>query len=200
MNFLAHLYLSGDDDGLLIGNFIADGIRGKEMDTYPEFIKKGIVLHRKIDTYTDTHPIVKQTVARLRNSSGKYAPVVSDIVFDHFLAVHWKDYSKMGLEEYISEKYHFLRRNRKYIPENMQLLLDSMVKQNWLLRYADLDGIAKTLRSMSRRVHFANTIPLAIKDLENNYKEFDQDFTLFFPELERYVKEERSKEKLLSTT
>ncbi len=192
MNFLAHLYLAGNDDGLLIGNFIADGIRGKEMEKYAEPIKRGIVLHRKIDTFTDTHPIVRQTVGRLRKSSGKYAPVVSDVIYDHFLASQWSDYSDVPLSSFATEKYAFLVKNKQVMPENMQQLLGYMVRQNWLVHYAELQGIAKTLKSMSKRVHFANNMATAIVDLEAEYGLFLNDFNLFFPDIQEFVEKEKN--------
>ena len=108
MNFLAHLFLAGNDEGLIIGNFIADSIRGKETNNYPESIRRGIVLHRQIDHFTDTHPVVKRTVQRLRKSSEKYAPVVSDVIYDHFLAANWNQYSSIPLKQFANQSYHFL--------------------------------------------------------------------------------------------
>lgn len=193
MNFLAHLYLSGQDTGILIGNFIADGVRGKELDIYPKHIRDGIVIHRKIDTYTDSHPIVKQTVHKLRNSSGKYAPVVSDVIYDHFLAHNWKNYSNIPLEQFARDKYALLKQNKNFVPDRMQDVLSSMIRQDWLVHYAQLTGIAKTLKNMSKRVHFANNIGSAIKDLELYYSLFQNDFEEFFPQLQQYVSQEMQK-------
>ena len=84
MNFLAHLYLSGNDEPLMVGNFIADHIRGYDWKAFPQQIQNGILLHRFIDEYTDNHPIVEQSKALMRNTFHKYTPVISDIYFDHF--------------------------------------------------------------------------------------------------------------------
>lgn len=193
MNFLAHLFLSGSDNQILIGNFIADGIRGKELDIYPKGIRDGILLHRRIDTFTDSHPIVKQTVYKLRNSSAKYAPVVSDVVYDHFLAHNWKNYSPITLQKFAHDKYEILRENRRFVPERMKFVLTSMIRQDWLVHYAELSGIAKTLKNMSKRVHFANNMASAINDLEQYYDLFQKDFEDFFPLLQQYVAEELQK-------
>jgi acyl carrier protein phosphodiesterase len=193
MNFLAHLFLAGDDEGLVIGNFIADAIRGKETQNYPENIQKGITLHRQIDHYTDTHPVVKNNVIRLRRSSAKYAPVVSDVIFDHFLASRWSDYSTIPLVEFAQERYDFLHQRKDLMPEKMQTLLKYMTKQNWLVNYGSLNGIAKTLRDMQKRVHFANTMASSINDLKAEYKEFETDFQLFFPDIQYFVKNEIEK-------
>jgi acyl carrier protein phosphodiesterase len=193
MNFLAHLYLAGNDEGLIIGNFIADSIRGKETNNYPESIRRGIVLHRQIDQYTDTHPVVKRTVQRLRKSSEKYAPVVSDVIYDHFLAANWHLYSPIPLEQFANNSYHFLNERKQAMPEKMHTLLGYMMRQNWLVNYGSLNGIAKTLREMQKKVHFANTMASSIIDLRKDYQEFENDFKEFFPEIQRFVKNEISK-------
>jgi len=193
MNFLAHLFLSGKDNDILIGNFIADGIRGKELDNYPTHIREGIVLHRKIDTFTDSHPIVRQTVQKLRASSGKYAPVVSDVIYDHFLAHNWSQYSSVPLDQFTQDKYTILKQNREFVPDRMRIVLSTMIRQDWLLNYAQLSGIAKTLRNMSKRVNFANNMATAIKDLEQHYTLFQYEFEAFFPQLQAYVEEEMQK-------
>ena len=90
MNFLAHIYLSGDDPELKIGNFIADAVKGKKYTTYPQKIQEGIILHRKIDSFTDAHPIVKKSASRLFSKYGHYNSVIVDILYDHFLAKNWK--------------------------------------------------------------------------------------------------------------
>lgn len=193
MNFLAHLFLAGNDEGLIVGNFIADSIRGKETNNYPESIRRGIVLHRQIDQYTDTHPVVKRTVQRLRKSSEKYAPVVSDVIYDHFLAANWHLYSTIPLVQFANQSYNFLHERKQAMPEKMHTLLDFMTRQNWLVNYGSLNGIAKTLREMQKRVHFANTMASSINDLKKEYQDFENDFKEFFPEIQGFVKNEIAK-------
>ena len=103
MNFLAHIYLSGDNDLIKIGNFMADGIRGKQYENYPLEIQKGIILHRAIDTFTDAHPIFRQSTKRLHNNYHHYAGVIVDILYDHFLAKNWNKYSDEKLEDFVDE-------------------------------------------------------------------------------------------------
>ena len=97
MNFLAHIYLSGEDEGITIGNFIADGIKGKKYLSYPASIQKGILLHRGIDSFTDSHPTVRQSTARLHENYGHYSGVIVDILYDHFLAKNWEEYHEQDL-------------------------------------------------------------------------------------------------------
>ena len=72
MNLLAHIFLSGDADQLLIGNFIADFIKGNRFEHLEPEMIRGIYLHRFIDSYTDRHPLVKQSARRLQPKFGKY--------------------------------------------------------------------------------------------------------------------------------
>ena len=190
MNYLAHLFLAGKDDGLIIGNFIADSVRGKEINLYNTEIQKGIKLHRQIDQYTDSHPIVKQTTSRLRNSAGKYAPVVTDIVYDHFLAANWSKYSSISLETFANEKYNFLKMHVHDLPSKIHELFYTMADQNWLVNYSDLKGIARTLFELSGKVKFANTMASSIIDLEKDYKLYESDFFSFFPDIQNFVREE----------
>ena len=154
MNFLAHLYLSGNSEGLLIGNFIADSVKGKAYENYNQEIQKGILLHRKIDTFTDSHPIVSQSKQRLHSRYHKYSPVVVDIFYDHFLAVKWNNYSTVSLNEFAENSYRLMNTNFEILPEKVKFMLPYMIKGNWLVNYCNVEGIRKTLTGMSRRTSF----------------------------------------------
>jgi len=188
MNYLAHLFLAGKDEGLIIGNFIADSVRGKEINNYSENIQRGIRLHRKIDAFTDNHPIVKLTTSRLRRSSAKYAPVVTDIVYDHFLAANWDKYSQITLNTFAIESYRILHNNLHNMPVKIHELYLTMEEQNWLVNYSSIKGITQTLTELSAKVKFANTMATAIIDLEKEYDLFKEDFLTFFPFVQEYVK------------
>ena len=92
MNFLAHIYLSGSDPDILLGNFMADQIKGRDLSSYGHNVRNGIILHRMIDHFTDTHVVSGEARAILRPSMGKYAGVVLDVFYDHFLATKWNDH------------------------------------------------------------------------------------------------------------
>jgi len=108
MNFLAHIYLSGNNEMVTIGNFIADGIRGKKYSIYPKDIQTGILLHRQIDTFTDAHKTVRESTKRLHKNYGHYSGVIVDILYDHFLAKNWNHYSKTPLADYVDDFYDTL--------------------------------------------------------------------------------------------
>ena len=143
MNFLAHIYLSGDDDFIKIGNFMADGIRGKEYLNFPVQIKKGILLHRQIDTFTDAHPIFRTSKHRLHKNYGHYSGVIIDIFYDHFLAKNWRTYSATNLNDYTANFYNVLQQNTVSLTLRAKNMLPHMIKNNWLLSYQTVDGIEK---------------------------------------------------------
>ncbi|MAO07471.1 MAG: ACP phosphodiesterase [Alteromonas sp.] len=183
MNYLAHIYLSGTSEGVIIGNFIADGIKGKKYQKYPAEIQKGILLHRNIDSYTDQHPIVRQSTARLHQNYGHYSGVIVDILYDHFLAKNWTQYHKTPLEGYVENFYGLLRENFEILPSRIQKMMPYMIRDNWLLSYQSVEGIARILSQMNRRTQGKSKMDLAIVELETYYEEFEKEFTAFFAEL-----------------
>ncbi|MCK0179943.1 acyl carrier protein phosphodiesterase [Flavobacteriaceae bacterium S0862] len=189
MNFLAHIYLSGDSDLVTIGNFIADGIKGKEYRKYSRELKIGILLHREIDTYTDAHPTVRKSTKRLHEKYSHYSGVIVDILYDHFLAKNWKSYCDVPLDKYVEHFYNSLEDNFDILPLRIQKMMPYMITNNWLLSYASVEGIAKVLEGMNRRTHNRSQMNLAVNELEEFYEEFEKEFTSFFEELITFAKE-----------
>ncbi len=190
MNFLAHIYLSGGNPELTIGNFIADSVKGKAYLQYPNEVQKGITLHRKIDSYTDSHPIVKKSVSRLFPKYSHYSTVIVDILYDHFLAANWKKYSDTPLEEYISSFYALLHEHYEILPRRIQNFMPYMIKDNWLLSYASIQGIGTILYQMNQRTKNRSKMNFAVIELEEFYTDFGKEFQSFFEELELYTKNE----------
>lgn len=189
MNFLAHIYLSGDDEELKIGNFIADSVKGNKYKLFPARIQQGIVLHRAIDTYTDTHPVVRESVHRLFPAYSHYSTVIVDILYDHYLAANWKDYSVIPLDLYVQDFYDLLTRNFEILPLKVQQFLPFMIGDNWILNYATIEGIGKILSQMNQRTENKSKMDLAVHDLRLYYPEFKKEFKLFFVDLENYTSE-----------
>ncbi len=189
MNFLAHIYLSHDDDEIKIGNFIADSVRGNKYKNYPPQIQRGILLHRHIDTFTDAHPTVRQSTKRLHENYSHYSGVIVDILYDHFLAKNWKTYSDVPLATYVDDFYHLLEDNFEMLPPNVQRLLPHMIHDNWLLSYASIEGIKKVLEGMNRRTQNRSKMNLAVVELQEFYDEFEAEFTSFFNELIEFSKQ-----------
>lgn len=189
MNFLAHLYLSGDNDFIKIGNFMADGIRGKQYLHFPDEIKKGIILHRAIDTYTDSHVIFKQSTKRLHEKYHHYAGVIVDILYDHFLAKNWTKYSNENLEHFITRFYNSLYDNFDVLTEKTQDLMPYMIQQNWLSSYQTIEGIDRILTQMDRRTKNTSKMQFASTELVTYYSDFEQEFTLFFEDIQKHTQQ-----------
>ncbi|MCH4823766.1 acyl carrier protein phosphodiesterase [Gramella lutea] len=186
MNFLAHIYLSGDNDQIRIGNFMADSIKGKKYLKYPEDIQKGIILHRAIDFYTDTHPVFKESTQRLFKKYSHYSGIIVDIYYDHFLAANWRKYSNTPLESYSLDFYELLKKNLQILPAKVRHFLPYMVEDNWLLSYAEFDGIEKVLSGMNRRTGGKSGMHLATNELREHYSEFQSEFEIFFEDVRKF--------------
>jgi acyl carrier protein phosphodiesterase len=192
MNFLAHIYLSGDNDLIKIGNLMADGIRGKHFESYPLEIQKGIILHRFIDTYTDAHLVFRKSTKRLHEKYHHYAGVIVDVFYDHFLAKNWNHYSDEKLELYVARFYQSLQDNYEVLSERTKGMMPYMINQNWLVSYQTTEGINKILTQMDSRTKNESKMRFATHELIEYYTDFEQEFTTFFEDLK-----EQSHQKLI---
>ncbi len=183
MNFLAHIYLSGDNDLMKIGNFMADGIHGKNFDAFPMEIQKGIILHRSIDTFTDAHPVFRQSTKRLHANYHHYSGIIVDIFYDHFLAKNWSTYSDEKLEDYSERFYQSLRDNHDLLTLKTQKMLPYMIDHNWLLSYQTIENIENVLARMDTRMKYDSNMRFSVAELKTFYVEFESEFTAFFKEL-----------------
>ena len=189
MNFLAHIYLSGTNDFVKIGNFMADGIRGKDYLNFSDDIKKGILLHRNIDTFTDAHPIFRKSKHRLHENYGHYSGVIIDIFYDHFLAKNWTVYSNEKLHDFTQNFYQLLEHNFDVLTQKTQKMLPYMMQYNWLESYQTLDGIEKILIQMDARTKNQSKMRFSIAELNLYYINFEQEFTSFFEEITVFTTE-----------
>ena len=187
MNFLAHIYLSGDNDLIKIGNFMADGIRGKHFESYPLDVQKGIILHRAIDTFTDAHPIFRQSTKKLHEKYHHYAGVIVDVLYDHFLAKNWNAYSDEKLDVYVAQFYQSLHDNHTILSERTKEIMPYMIQHNWLLSYQTVEGIKRILTQMDSRTKNQSQMRFATEDLEDYYTDFEKEFTSFFEEMKTFV-------------
>lgn len=189
MNYLAHIYLSGEDPEVILGNFMADGIKGKKYLKYPPKIQKGILLHRFIDSYTDAHPTFKKSTKRLHENYGHYSGVIVDILYDHFLAHNWDEFSEVPLEQFTLNFYELLNDNYAMLPSRIQKMMPYMIADNWLLSYASIKGIGRILYQMNQRTKNRSKMNFAILELETYYEEFEAEFRSFFNELQQQCKQ-----------
>ncbi|OIP00647.1 MAG: hypothetical protein AUJ98_07360 [Bacteroidetes bacterium CG2_30_33_31] len=188
MNYLAHLYLSGENEPIMLGNFIADHIKGNKVSKFSDEIKMGIELHRHIDYFTDHHTEFIKTRERLHENHHKYAGVVADIFYDHFLSVHWKNYSNIALSNYVTFCYGLLLRNYTILPSITKKILPFIIMQNWLVNYKSFDGLNRSFELMARRTKYKSNIGNAVEDLKLNYERYNSEFVLFFPDIQEFAK------------
>ncbi|MBJ6369445.1 acyl carrier protein phosphodiesterase [Snuella sedimenti] len=188
MNYLAHIYLSGDNSLVTIGNFIADTIKGSSYKDYPKPIQIGVLLHRHIDTFTDAHSVVRQSTKRLHAKYSHYSGVIVDILYDHFLAKNWEQYSSTPLDVYAHNFYDSLDKHYDILPLRVKKMMPYMMADNWLVSYASIEGIAKVLWGMDRRTKNKSGMHGAVHELEVFYSDFESEFTLFFNELITFSK------------
>lgn len=172
----------------MIGNFIGDFVKGRAYEDFEPEIRKGILLHREIDAYTDNHEVVLKSKERLRPKHHHYAPVIVDVFYDHFLSSLWLNYHKVPLKTFTTSFYNLTANYKNIIPEKAISMLEHMEKDDWLFNYQYVDGISKALGGMSRRTTFESNMDEATKDLQDNYAAYQQEFITFFPDLEWHVK------------
>lgn len=188
MNFLAHIYLSGDDDeDLMIGNYIGDCVKGRRMSDYPFRIQCGILLHREIDSFTDTHPVYKRSKDRFVPVAGRYAGVVCDVVYDHFLAKNWGGYHESTLKRYAWRTYGIILKNWFSLPTEMQRFSVNFIAKQRLTAYSTIDGIRETLKLMSNGTSLPDCSDKVVEVMERDYFELENEFLEFFFEIRRHL-------------
>ena len=189
MNLVAHQLLSFNQPLVQVGNHLGEIVRGKNMDKFSPNIIKGIKLHRHIDSFTDSHEIVKKSTARLHRDFGKYSPIIVDIFYDYFLIKNWNKFSNESFENFKNRCYKLLLDHKESYPEKLKYLTEALVKYDWFQKYSTLDGIEDTLKQMSVRTKFVNNMDSAVKTLYIKEESFNQDFLLFFPKIVQSCKE-----------
>jgi acyl carrier protein phosphodiesterase len=180
MNYLAHAFLSNNDTELLIGNFIADHLRGNDFNNYPQQIIKGIHLHRKIDSFTDTHINFKASKRLFYSGYEKYSGILIDIYFDHFLAKNFTNYSNMPLKEFCEMVYKTYIENQHHLPKSSSNFLEYVIKNNIYHAYSSIEGIEKVLFHLSHRIKHGVMLNESIALFKENEAELEANFKLLF--------------------
>lgn len=188
MNILAHIYLSGNDDLVKIGNFIGDYIKGRRYLNYREPIQKGILLHRSIDSFTDHHRKPKKVKKLLRPGYHKYSGIVVDIFYDHFLTVNWQEFSHIPLTRFVEDFHQVLRNKFQILPAPVQSFVPRMIESKRLLSYGEMEGVRKALKVMARYTSLPDETDYAMRILSEHYDHFADNFFSFFPQLIEHVK------------
>jgi acyl carrier protein phosphodiesterase len=183
VNFLAHMFVSGDASELLVGNLMGDFVKGRLNGRFPPGIERGILLHREIDSFTGQNQHFLRSKRRLDKSFGLYRGVLVDLFYDHFLAAHWEDYAGVPLSLFISDAWRVLCEHKEFLPDRLQRIMPFMFR-DWLPSYCHIGGIATVLHRISCfRVKRANRLGEGAEALSRHYGGLYEDFLKFFPEL-----------------
>ncbi|MEW6125683.1 MAG: ACP phosphodiesterase [Acidobacteriota bacterium] len=191
MNYLGHLYLAEDTAHSLVGNLLGDFVKGSIPDQFPDEIRKGILLHRRVDSFTDSHPVFRESLRMFSPARRRFAGIMLDIFYDHYLAKHWATYSKVALDQFSQKVYQVLRHHYAILPERLQRMLPYIIEEDWLTSYQELDTIDRTLRRLAKRFKRRNDLMSGIEELHANYEFFESGFHDFFPAVIHFVENQR---------
>ena len=191
MNYLAHFFLASDQGNARLGGFLADLVRGDDKQRYSKEIQFEIRIHRLIDAYTDSHPVILNAKKLVEEKKRRYMGIALDVFYDHKLAQNWNQYSAVSLSEFTQQTYRILQDNHTLLPKNMQEFVPFLIQEDWLTAYKDMQGFAKTIRRLSRRLSKGDMLVNCISDVEEQYAAFSVGFDEFFPQLIEYVQTQR---------
>ncbi|MBI6549007.1 ACP phosphodiesterase [Xenorhabdus lircayensis] len=184
MNFLAHLHLAALSESSLLGNLMADFVRGSPEGLFSSDIVAGIRMHRRVDSLTDKHPLVTEARYLFRCEYRRVAPITLDIIWDHFLSLHWDQFEKnYSLPEFVNFARSKIEPHLSSTPEKFQELNKYLWSQNLLIRYADMSCIANVLQNMARRRPKLSALAGSYQDIENHYLDFEALFWQFYPQM-----------------
>ncbi len=187
MNYLAHIFLSGTEESVVIGNFIGDYVKGRDYLKYPPSIQKGLVLHRQIDSFTDSHKVVGQSKKYIAPQYGKWAGIIIDIFYDHFLIKNWDKFCPVSLEQYKEDIFDVLQKYYPVLPDRVKYFVPSFIQNDWINTYSTPEGIINVVYNMSLRTNLPDNSAFAAEVLRKYYVQFDSEFMTYFPELIKYV-------------
>jgi acyl carrier protein phosphodiesterase len=196
MNYLAHLLLADDSDASRIGNLLGDFTTGSLEQLarqFPPEIVRGIRMHRAVDRFTDSHRVFKQARELLAPARRRFAGIIVDIIFDHYLSRHWHDYCDQPLEAFIRQVYRALDAHPEWRAGRLSRVYPMMKHENWLMTYSSLEGISLTLRRVSTRSPRVGKIAGGAEDLQENYTAFESCFRDFMPHLLEFAAQWKEK-------
>lgn len=184
MNFLAHLHLADISGTHLIANLSGDFAKGNIND-HPKALQQGIWLHRQIDQITDSHEIIIDLLKLFPQTSRRVAPILIDLVFDHYLAFYWEEYHHQPLNDFCQKAYQSLQTTPD-LPATLQAIAPKIIEQDWLSSYQTRDGLNKAIKGVSQRLSKPELFNHAIKDIDKIYIDIEIAFRTFYPQLMAY--------------
>jgi len=190
MNFLFHLFLSGDDPELLVGNFMGDFVKGRLEGHFPAGIERGIRLHRRIDTFAGTNSNFLRSKRRIDPSFGHYRGVMVDLFYDHFLASNWNRYAHCPYQRFLADASRIVQSHAALLPGNLDRLTP-VIFGDLLPSYLEVEGVGRALGRMSSRIARPNPLGHGAAQLRLHYEVLESDFNEFLPEALEFVREEK---------
>lgn len=187
MNYLAHAYLSFGNPDILVGNLIADTVRGKQVYDFSLEVQRGINLHRQIDEYTDKHAVTRRLKTVFSEIAGRYNASFLDISLDHFLALDKQNEPSEGWSVFAQSCYRTIDQRLDELPENIHRLFAYMKEDNWLYNYRYAWMIKKSFEKLTERAAFLDNDTNVYKAFEDNYEKLETGYNEFFPDLKNYV-------------
>ncbi len=192
MNYLAHIFLANQSDDAMVGALLGDFVKADFTGKFTPEIEQEIRIHRKVDGYTDSHPVVLAAKQEFDASRRRYAGILLDMFYDHVLIANWSMYSDRPVEELIARFYRALLQRRAMLPERLGRMLPYMVEHDWLGSYRDFAGVEIAVDRVSQRLsRNGNLLRDGIQDLQANYASLSTGFHVFFPQLIRFADELR---------
>jgi acyl carrier protein phosphodiesterase len=192
VNFLAHTYLAGGSDHAIVGSLMGDFVKGPLSSRYGAEITRALALHRRIDMYTDAHHVVRQSRHRVSSARRRFAGILVDMFYDHFLARHWAEYSDTPLERFTARIYSALSAHHALLPERLRDIAPRMAAADWLGSYRYVEAIGLALDRMGQRLKRGNALLHSTEELLEHYDGFDVDFRAFFPDVVRFARGQAS--------
>jgi len=189
LNYLAHFALAGPETGLWVGGFLGDYIKGRLENRFSPEIERGIRLHRAIDQYTDSHPVVRNSYKRFDPKFRRYAGIITDIAFDHLLAQNWRRYYSEPLESYSASTLEKLLAHKDVLTDAAFQSASRMQEHNSLAHYDQLEFLERSLAYLSGRLKHANPLIEAYKHCEEQLPGLQQDLSVFYPGLMEFCDE-----------
>ena len=191
MNWLAHVLLSEPNVQFRLGNLLADVVRGAQRDVMSTDFVRGAACHKAIDAFTDAHPVVKRSRARIGSEHRRFSGVLIDVFYDYYLARNWERYSPVALDVYTAAFYASAQAHVIELPPVARTMLERIIRYDLLGSYARVDGVERALRRISTylesRWHKQFALDLGVRDLIAHEAELAADFHEFFPTLQVHV-------------
>ncbi|RRV05973.1 DUF479 domain-containing protein [Pseudomonas sp. v388] len=186
MNYLAHLHLGGQRPAQLLGSLYGDFVKGLLPGRFPAELEASIRLHRRIDSFTDSHPLTQRAMARFPQEQRRYAGIMLDVFFDHCLARDWQRHADIPLDSFTRKVYAVLHAEPA-LPERLALVAPRMAAQDWLGSYRDFEVLEQVLAGISRRLSRPEGLAGGMQQLRALYQPLSEDFDEFYPVLQAFA-------------